>query len=241
MKVLISNYRNHWLSPGTILDYVFFWTAWSKCNRNRSLKTAIAELEGQYTHVEEPEWVERWSDRLMPLCQALNWVMERVNPRITYVKIDRWDTWSMDHTLSMIVLPMLKQLQETKHGAPLVDDEDVPEHLRSTTAPPKEQEYDVDGNHFARWDWVLNEIIWTFEQTLDDNGDSQFYSGEHDHSWVPVDADGNEVPRGEHKYFRMDDGPKSTWKVDREGLKAWHDRRQRGFVLFGKYYQSLWD
>jgi acetylornithine/succinyldiaminopimelate/putrescine aminotransferase len=43
---------------------------------------------------------------------------------------------------------MLKQLQETKHGAPLVDDEDVPEHLRSTTAPPRENEWDVDGNQY---------------------------------------------------------------------------------------------
>jgi hypothetical protein len=164
-----------------------------------------------------------------------------VTPRVTYVRIDRWDTWSMDHTLAMIVLPMLRQLQATKHGAPLVDDQDVPEHLRSTQAPPKENDYDTDGNHFARWDWVLDEMIWAFEQTLDDNSDSQFYSGTHDHRFVPVDADNNEVPRGEHKYFRMEDGPNNTFKVDREGLKAWHDRRQRAFVLFGKYYQSLWD
>ncbi len=44
----------------------------------------------------------------------------------------------MDYTLSHIVVPMLKQLKETKHGAPFVDDEDVPEELKSTSAPPKE-------------------------------------------------------------------------------------------------------
>jgi hypothetical protein len=32
---------------------------------------------------------------------------------------------------------MLKQLNATKQGAPLVEDEDVPEHLRSTAAPAK--------------------------------------------------------------------------------------------------------
>jgi hypothetical protein len=34
------------------------------------------------------------------------------------VKIDKWDTWSMDHTLAHIILPMLKQLKATNHGYP---------------------------------------------------------------------------------------------------------------------------
>ena len=31
--------------------------------------------------------------------------------------IHKYDTWSMDHTLAHIVLPMLVQLKRTKHGA----------------------------------------------------------------------------------------------------------------------------
>jgi hypothetical protein len=30
-------------------------------------------------------------------------------------------------------------------------------------------------------------------------------------------------------------------KVDEEGLQAYYDRRRNAFLLFGKYYQSLWD
>jgi hypothetical protein len=60
------------------------------------------------------------------------------------IRIDPWDTWSMDHTLADIILPMLKQLRKTQHGAPCTDDEDVPEHLRSTKAKPKKNEWDVD-------------------------------------------------------------------------------------------------
>jgi len=75
------------------------------------------------------------------------------------VHIDPWDTWSMDHTLAPIILPMLKQLKETKHGAPYVDPDDCPKDLR-----PKEQnEYDTDDTHFARWDWVLDEMIYAFD------------------------------------------------------------------------------
>jgi len=153
MKIYISNYRNHWISPYTILEKVFFWR----------------EID-----YDEPI-IDKWSDRLNPICVAIQKFLDFVHPRITYVKIDHHDTWSMDHTLSYIILPMLKQLRDTQHGAPLVDDEDVPEELKSTTAPVKEDENDVDGNHFKRWDWVLNEMIWAFEQKVSDDDESQFF------------------------------------------------------------------
>jgi hypothetical protein len=49
-----------------------------------------------------------------------------------------------------------------------VDDEDVPEELKSTSAPPKECVWDVDANHFKRWDYILDEMIWSFEHKLKD-------------------------------------------------------------------------
>ena len=85
----------------------------------------------------------------------------------TQITIHSWDTWSMDHTLSYIIVPMLQQLQETKHGAPNTDDEDVPEKLRSTSAPKKENDWNTDANHFRRWDWIINEMIWAFTYKRD--------------------------------------------------------------------------
>jgi len=40
------------------------------------------------------------------------------------VQIERHDTWSLDHTLAIIIYPALIQLKATKHGVPsgLVDD-----------------------------------------------------------------------------------------------------------------------
>jgi len=241
MKIYFSNYRHHWISPYTILDYVFFWTDWSKCSRDKSLQSAIDSMDGKYKYVEHPEWVERWSDRLEPISQGIQWVLDRVHPKIEYVKIDRWDTWSMDHTLAHIVLPMLKQLKATKHGSPLVDDEDVPEHLRSTAAPAKENEWDTDDNHFLRWDWALDEMIFAFECKVDDSWQDAFRSGVLDVITVPVDKDGNEVAKGEHKFWQMKDGPNNTYKCDYEGMKVVEARIQNGFRLFGKYYQALWD
>jgi hypothetical protein len=241
MKVYISNYRDHWISPYTILDRVFFWTDWSKCSRWTLEQALEDELREKSLFVENPAWVERWAERLMPISEAVQWLLTRIYPRVSYVKIDYYDTWSMDHTLGQIALPMLKQLQASKHGAPLVDDEDVPEELKSTSAPPKENEYDTDDNHFKRWDWVMEEMIFAFEHRLDDSWQDAFRSGVHDTLWIPVDKDGNEVAKGEHKYYQMKDGPNNTYKCDYDGMKKVEDRIQNGFRLFGKYYQSLWD
>jgi hypothetical protein len=116
---------------------------------------------------------------------------------------------------------LLKALKDDKCGAPLVADEDVPEHLRSTTVPKPENEWDTDDNHFKRWDWVLDEMIWTMEQiVLDDDG--QFY----DHSGVDQDAS-----------FKTQ---MNQLKVDTDGLEQYHKRIQQGCVLFGKYFRSLW-
>ena len=148
---------------------------------------------------------------------------ENDTPRIVDISIDEYDTWSMDHTLAMIIVPMLKQLKATKHGSPLVDDEYVPEHLRSTAAPPKEHEWDVDDNHFKRWDYVLDEMIWAMEQIVDDDNESQFY----DHFEVDEEAD-IEVQIAQ-------------LKCDYEGLQKHHERIANGTKLFGIFFQSLWD
>jgi hypothetical protein len=242
MKVYISGYRDHWISPYTMLDYAFFWTDWSKCARDKTVIRSLEE-ERKHKYIERPEWAEKWADRLTPVSRAIQWVWDRVHPAIKYVKIDRYDTWSMDHTLADIVLPMLKQLKEKQHGAGFVDDSDVPEGigLRSTEAAPKENEYDTDSNHFARWNWVMDEMIFAFECKVDDSWQDAFREGEHDILWVPVDADGNEVPKGEHKYTEMRHGPNDTYKCDYDGMKKVEERIQNGFRLFGRYYQNLWD
>ena len=164
--------------------------------------------------------------------------LDVIHPKVNYVKIDKWDTWSMDSTLSIIILPMLKQLNATKHGAPTTDDADVPEGLRSTDAPPKENEWDVDENWFKRWDWIMGEMIWTFEQKQPDcDWEHQYYSGVHDTSFRAIewDADGKALLHEQVK------GPNDTFKVDREGMDKHQDRINNGMKLFGKYYQGLWD
>lgn len=150
------------------------------------------------------------------------------------IRIDPWDTWSMDTTLSMIILPMLKQLRETKHGAGFVDDEDAPEELRSTAAPPKEHEWDTDDNHWARYEWMLDELIWTFTQIHPDTDwEDQYWK-------VKPELDLDDYPEDEGKKVIP-----VRWKVegqcDWDGHKAHQARIDNGLRLFGKYFQTLWD
>jgi len=214
MKVYINNYKHHWISPYIVLEKVFFWR----------------EID-----YDEPI-IEKWSNRLEPISKAIQYIWDKIDPKINYVKIDRYDTWSMDNTLADIILPMLKQLNTEKHGAPNVADEDVPMELQSWTSPAKD-EYDVDGHHFARWEWVMNEMIFAFESKVNDRWQEKFYSGVSDMKSVPCKWDEN----GKPTLYTFEEGPNHTYKCDYEGIAEVQKRITNGFRLFGKYFEALWD
>jgi hypothetical protein len=223
MKVWTSKYRNHWISPYTILKTVCFWEKDEDIFYNLNDKPNAP--------------YEKWVKRLDPICVAWQKFLDFVHPRWTYIKIDEWDTWSMDHTLAEIILPMLIQLRNDKHGSPMVDDEDVPEDLRSVKKSKLKRKkndvrdtlqvhaLDMDDEHSTvheKWDWVLNEMIWAFEQKVKDD-ESQFY----DHTGC----------RGTAPWNKDYISPKVDW----DGLKAHQARKTNGYRLFGKYYEGLWD
>ena len=223
MKIYKSNYRHHWVSPYDILKAVCFWEK---------------DDDVFYNHEDVPgHKYDKWVNFLTPFCKAWMKFFDFVHPQINYVKIDRYDTWSMDHTLADIILPMLKQLKESKHGAPFVDDEDVPDELKSTSAPPKENEYDTDENHFKRWDYVLDEMIFAFECKVDDTWQEKFSSGEFDKKTVACQWD----ETGKATMYEWLDGPKHTYKLDIDGMQLVQKRITNGYRLFGKYYEGLWD
>jgi len=166
------------------------------------------------------EWVE---DRMQDVYNVFNWIwFDRRQQRVK-VHIDRWDTWSMDHTLAPIILPMLVQLKETKHGAPHVDLEDVPKELHGKKLTKKQKEQgEVDDKHFERWDWVLNEMIWAFEQKCRDHWEEDYYG-------PYIEGEGDGILGGHFEW------------TDDEGRQKHQERMSNGFRLFGIYFESLWD
>lgn len=204
MKVYISKYKDNWISPYSIIEHCFFWTDWSKCARRKDF---VPDSE----FIDHPVWVDKWAYRIEPISKAIQWVLNKLNHRVEYVKIDRWDTWAMDSTLALIVVPMLKQLKETKHGVPgsFVHNDD------GTDNPIEEAE--------KKWNEVLDKMIFAFE-SLNSDWEEQFYSGKFDLTKRP----GQEGWLGTHK-------------TDIEGIKAYEARMDEGFELFGKHYRNLWD
>lgn len=51
-------------------------------------------------------------------------------------------------------------------------------NLRSTEAPPTKHEWDTDDNFFKRWEWIMDEMIWTFDQILKEDDFHKFASKE---------------------------------------------------------------
>jgi len=188
-------------------------------------------MDKKYGYNDWPETQTRFENFLEKTEDVLQWIynhsinlyLDRKERKIK-VRIDRYDTWGMDNTLSHIIVPMLKQLKETKHGAPAVEFKDVPEELMPPDAEAVKKLYmengETDENFFKRWEWVLDEMIWAFEQKTIDWED-QYYG-----DWVEDKSE----PLSGHNVG-----------TDWDGLKAHQERMSNGFRLFGKYYENLWD
>lgn len=141
------------------------------------------------------------------------------------IKIDNFDVWNMDNTLAHIIHPMLVKLKMVKHGNPIIDDEDIPTGLNIRKDEATELGIDEfpDENSTKRWEWVLDEMIWTFEQLKSDDDTAKFY----DHSKV-------DKTQSFCTQIKM-------IEIDNVGLEEHEARKARGLKFFGKYYQALWD
>jgi hypothetical protein len=214
----------YWFGPYQLAELLCFW---------------VKKVEDEYGFERKPEWVHTFGEILSktwltPILQWVNDVRQKLPWNKDVVKLDYWDSWSVDHTLSPIILPLLKQLKATKHGYGMIDDEDVPKHLQSIHALPKET-WEWDGNAEARYEWVLDEMIWAFEQMCDDKDEEQFWITKPEMDW-----DHMTEPFAEGEVSR-----EVKWtvegKLDHEGLRAHNQRIERGLTLFGKYFRTLWD
>lgn len=152
MRVYIGAYKKWW-GPYQIADLLQY-AGFSECKTHRI-----------------GEWLAN-----TPLSSLCEWIHAR-RKRTVKVVVHDYDVWGMDNTIALIALPLLKRLKEKKQGSPHVDDEDVPEHLRSTVAEPlTEEERNPDNNFHLRWEWVVDEIIWGFENMIAaDAGEIDFY------------------------------------------------------------------
>jgi hypothetical protein len=231
MKVNIGPYIEYF-GPYQLAEKLCFW---------------VKDVEDELGIKQKPDWVFKFGEWLdgdrSIISKFLLWRYSRKNRKIS-IQIDSYDTWSMDSTLAIVILPMLKQLKETKHGSPHVCMEDVPKPMRLTEHEPygAQQCFDfynepelnrqnIKCDVHTRWKWVLDEMIWAFEQIQPDyDWEGQYRSGTIDIVWKKLD----------NGYAQMVDGPNHTYKLDSDKHAAHQARITNGLSLFGKYFQGLW-
>ena len=140
------------------------------------------------------------------------------------VQVHDYDVWGADHTLALIIVPVLQKLRDKKNGSPYVDPEDVPEHLRDI---------------HDRWAWVLDEMIWAFEQHCNKRWEDQYH---HNNDQLDITFE----PTSDTKYSKMvittqKDPSKPAYWIDNDGIAKHRARMDNGRRLFAKYYDGLWD
>jgi hypothetical protein len=196
MKVYIGKSPN-WFGTHQIAEKILFW----KDRDDDKDYDVIVNLRD-------------FLDKIPGLAKLCLWIYEKRERKIK-VRVDKYDTWSADDTLALIIHPVLVALKKDKQGGPIVDDDDVPDNIKSTSS--KSVKDSLDEFWFARWDYVLDEMIWAFEQAGKD-WETEFYR--------------NNNPEEEFNYKNIE--------VDREGIEKHHARTENGYRLFGKYYTNLW-
>jgi hypothetical protein len=193
MKVYIGPYKNY-VGPYQVAEKIFFWLD----HRTISLDDDHPyQKRWDYRACEKlGDWLaDSWVDSFC------SWIQKKRGDQKINIRIDNYDTWSMDHTLALIVHPMLVQLRDTNHGFFLTDPEDVP-HIG------KGEETDHGYNDTLtqdRYNWVMDELVWTFERLKDNNDYELFYTEENGWDFPARDAHYARINNGLRlfgKYYR---------------------------------------
>ena len=196
MRVYIGPYKN-WFGPYQLAEKLCFWAKKTEVDvwGHKDYPDYVFKLGewfayGKWRGIDEAPRTTRNEETETWLYKLMQWYDNKKSRKVK-VRIDPYDTWSMDTTLAIIILPMLKQLKETKHGSPIVDMEDVPEYMRTTDTPDYSEQLTFDWYNdesddqkckcdiHTRWNWVMDEMIWAFE-VLNDSDKTWAFEAEED-------------------------------------------------------------
>lgn len=166
MKVNIGSYQSY-IGPYQIAEKIFFWI-----DHRAVLLDTDGVLENRWDVKACEKFGDWMSDRAL-FVKFLNWIDSKKQRKIQ-VRIDPWDTWSMDHTLALIIHPMLVQLKAANHGYFSSDPEDAP----SIGAGEVTDHGGSDTLALDRYNWIMDEMIWTFDALKSDSDHVHFFNEE---------------------------------------------------------------
>lgn len=150
MKVHIGKYKNYW-GPYQIAEKIFFWKNKDEDDIVFNFGTWLATNSKG-----EGSWLKKF-------CEWINTKRKRK----VKVKIDYWDTWNCDNTISLIIYPLLVEFAKDSQSTAAVDKADVPEELHSTYGDP--DGYSPSDLYSSEaWEYVLKEMIFALDPDWDD-------------------------------------------------------------------------
>lgn len=165
----------------------------------------------------------------------LQWIHDKRKRKIK-VKIDDFDVWNLDESLSYIIHPALKQLKIKKHGIPMVSsfNYDCSHYAQECFDfyKDKDEEGIVFKSAEKEWEDILDKMIWSFEQ-INKDWESQY-------TIVQPEIDFTKYPEDEGKLY-IPLRWKIEGKIDYDGIASHSKKIQEGLDLFGKWYLNLWD
>lgn len=209
MKVHIGKYVD-WTGPFQIAEALFFW---------------VPKVKDEFGYDVFPEWVFDIGEKLSNtwVYDVCDWIYQRRERKVK-VKIHNYDVWNAEHSLALVILPVLKRFKEAKrYTTPVIGDT----ACISIDGETKEEE---EKRH-KDWEDILDKMIWSFEQIVDDETEDQFWIQEPDFS------DCGNIDEMLDKVNRRATGG----RFDYTALEKHNEKIQEGLDLFGKHFRSLWD
>ena len=108
MKVRIGKYPQ-WIGPYQIAEKIIFWAdkyddddPWAR--RQHKLGEWLAGGRGNHDN-----WVSK-------TCAWIHKIFQNAGERRVKIRIDDSDVWGADHTLALIIVPVLEKLKAQKNG-----------------------------------------------------------------------------------------------------------------------------
>lgn len=174
-----------------------------------------------------PEWVSRFgeildtgsfekdSNKESLLSKFFQWLHTKRKQKIQ-VKIDPWDTWSLDCTLSYIILASLKEFKKDLHSYPSLIDHKNSSYIHAVNFDDSDKDAGM-----KIWVEILDKMIYSFDEKINETNkpEPEFIS------------EGKRI-------FDYEIKDKEQWYKD---LEEYETKVQEGFELFGKYFQNLWN
>lgn len=145
--------------------------------------------------------------------------------RIIEIEIDNYDTWNLDHTFSLIAIPLLEKYKED-----VLKDRFIPSGNGNVHYLPDDDDEAEEKNN--EWIEIIDKMIYAFKGVVD-NPD------------FIVDYDSISHEEAKEKGYDLIDVEDlgldiTPFYVDREAQRIHDSRVREGLELFGKYFQHLW-